>query len=169
MPHLLAGDTRQQRLRGGGVAGASLIDPNVHTSLGGPTEPIQCRNVGVQGPCSRLASCSLFTGHGGMVTATTLNGASPSSARNWKVVPRGIVRQVPGRSSTHVGSWSLCRRHIWPVPPKLPDIPARWRGRRLLLFALFKLEVSEAAEPGYLAHWSDYGSVWGCDLRGIFQ
>ena len=52
----------------------------------------------------------------GIVTPTAVSGP-PSPARNWKRVPAGMDRQVPGRSGT-VSCRSPWRRHIWPWPDR---------------------------------------------------
>ena len=86
--------------------------------------------VGVHGPRRGRASLSLSSGHGGIVTATILSGSPVSSlARNWNVVPRGMVRHIPGASSTVVGSSPSCCRHMHPAPPMMYQISwtVRWQ------------------------------------------
>ena len=65
-----------------------------------------------------------------MVTPTAASGPSPS-ARNWKCVPAGMDRQVPGRSGT-VSCRSPWRRHIWPWPARMyqSSATARWATAR---------------------------------------
>jgi hypothetical protein len=85
--------------------------------------------VGVHAPRCGRASLSLSSGHGGIVTATILSGSPVSSlARNWNVVPRGMVRHTPGARSTVVGSSPSCCRHTYPAPPMMYQISwtVRW-------------------------------------------
>ncbi len=60
-----------------------------------------------------------------MVTPTADN-ASVLQARNWKCVPKGMVRQIPGSSPT-VSSCSPCLRHISPRPATTNQISSTVR------------------------------------------
>src|ERR1700728_4327401 len=109
-----SGGAAVQKHGGSGAdARVVLVRPPGRSRVGGhPDQHGAVPSPAGQAPLTSRASPS--PGHGGMVTATAASGPSPRD-RNWKCVPTGMDRQVPGSNGT-ICSRSPRLRHISPRP-----------------------------------------------------